>query len=224
MGLLAGLQRIAATVRRVPDIQLPYFFAAPQPSGGDARPGIVVIHEGNGMSAQLLRVCQRLAAQGYIVVAPDLYFRVGGSEASDPMTLIRGIDFAQVQQDVLAAADIARAAGAGKIGVTGFCMGGRLTYRAAVAGGFDAAVGFYGSGIASEMGEPQCPTLLFFGGKDPWIPQADIDAVAAHHAHTVVYPEAGHGFMRDGSPDYAPQDAADAWDRLLEHFGRHLSP
>jgi carboxymethylenebutenolidase len=211
-------------VRLVADISLPYFFAAPQVSGGDSQAGIVVIHEGNGISAQLLRVCQRLAAQGYIVVAPDLFFRIGGTEAADPMTLIKGVDFDQTAQDIQAAAQITRAAGARKIGVTGFCMGGRLTYRSAVAGGFDAAVGFYGSGIAGELGEPTCPTLLFFGGNDPWIPKADIDAVAAHHAHTLVYPEAGHGFMRDGSPDFEPRAAADAWDRLLEHFGRHLSP
>ena len=205
----------------MPDLALPYFIAAPQhhQNGG---PGVVVVHEGNGISPQLLRFCQRLAGEGYLVVAPDLFYRFGGTESVDAMTLIRKLDFDQANRDIQAAAGIARDNGAGRLGVTGFCMGGRLTYRAALAGGFDAAAGFYGSGIAGELGEPTCPTLLFFGGKDEWIPPADIETVAAHHADTTVYPEAGHGFMRDGSPDFAPEAAADAWNRTLALFRVNL--
>ncbi len=203
------------------ELALPYFLATP--ASADGGPGVVVIHEGNGISSQLLRWCQRLAREGYVVVAPDLYFRAGGTEAADPMTLIRAADFGQMQQDILQAAGIAREHGARKLGVTGFCMGGRLTYGAALAGGFDAAAGFYGSGIAGELGEPTCPTLLFFGGKDEWIPGSDIEKVAAHHRDTFVYPEAGHGFMRDGTPDYVPAAADDAWDKLTAHFREHLS-
>jgi carboxymethylenebutenolidase len=129
------------------------------------------------------------------------------------MELIRKLDLDQTQRDIHAAADLVRGLGAEKVGVTGFCMGGRLTYRSALAGGFDAAAGFYGSGIASELGEPTCPTLLFFGDSDEWIPAADIAAVAAQHADTTVYPEAGHGFLRDGSPDFVPAAAGDAWDK-----------
>ncbi len=183
---------------------------------------MVVVHEGNGISPQLLRFCQRLAAEGYVVVAPELFYRFGGTESDDAMTLIRGLDFDQANRDIQAAAAIAREHGAGRVAVTGFCMGGRLTYRAALAGGFDAAAGFYGSGISTELGEPTCPTLLFFGGKDEWIPLSDIETVAAHHAETTVYPDAGHGFMRDGSPDFAPDAAADAWTRTLRHFRQHL--
>ena len=139
------------------------------------------------------------------------------------MTLIRSLDFEQANRDIQEAAGIARGLGAGKLGVTGFCMGGSLTYQAAVAGGFDAAAGFYGAFIAGALGEPKCPTLLFFGGNDPWIPKDDIEKVAAHHADTIVYPEAGHGFMRDGSPDFAPEAAADAWSKTLELFRRQLS-
>jgi carboxymethylenebutenolidase len=201
---------------------LPYFIAAPQ-NARQGGPGVVVIHEGNGISPQLLRFCQRLAAEGYVVVAPDLFFRVGGTESDDAMTLIRGLDFEQAGRDIAEAAGIARAAGAGRLGVTGFCMGGSLTYQAALAGGFDAAAGFYGAYIAKGLGEPKCPTLLFFGGNDPWIPSDDIQQVAAHHADTFVYPEAGHGFMRDGSPDFAPEAAADAWSKTLALFREHLS-
>jgi carboxymethylenebutenolidase len=88
--------------------------------------------------------------------------------------------------------------------------------------GWDAAVGFYGAGIDGELGEPRCPTLLLFGADDQWIPTEAIAAVAAHHPDTVVYPGAGHGFMRDGTDDFVPEAAADAWSRLLAHFDRHL--
>lgn len=200
---------------------LPYFLALP--TGDGPWPGVVVIHEGNGMSPQLLRVCQRLAAEGYAAIAPDLFFRMGGTGAGDIPAMMGSISHDRTQGDIEEAARIVRRSGAAKVGVTGFCMGGSLSYRTAVSSpGFDAAVGFYGSTIANELGAPRCPTLLFFGGNDPYCPPADIQAVAAHHADTIVYPEAGHGFMRDGSDDYAEAAATDAWSRLLAHFGEHL--
>jgi carboxymethylenebutenolidase len=102
-------------------------------------------------------------------------------------------------------------------------MGGLFAYRCAVASdAFGAAVGFYGARIAQELGTPRCPTLLLFGGQDPWIPEADIEAVRAHHPSTVVYPGATHGFMRDGSDSYHEASATDAWTRLVEFFGEHL--
>ena len=109
------------------------------------------------------------------------------------------------------------------MGVTGFCMGGRYSWYTALHGqGFAAAVGFYGGGIADDLGEPTCPTLLFFGGQDPYIPPADIERVARHHADTIVYPHATHGFMRDGSESFDQESADDAWARTLAFFGEHL--
>jgi len=72
------------------------------------------------------------------------------------------------------------------------------------------------------LGQTECPTLLFFGGNDAYIPGADIEKVAAAHPDTIVYPDAGHGFMRDGSEDYVADAAADAWARMLDHFAGHL--
>jgi carboxymethylenebutenolidase len=202
-------------------IALPYFNA--RPAGDAPVPGLVVVHEGNGMSPQLLRVCQRLAAQGYAVVAPDLFFRAGGSEAADFGTLMGSLDDQATLADLEAMAALLRQQGATSVGVTGFCMGGRWSYRCATrSSAFDAAVGFYGGGIGQELDQPRCPTLLLFGGQDEWVPMAEIEVVAAHHADTVVYPEAGHGFMRDGSPSYHPASAADGWDRLLAFFAEHL--
>jgi carboxymethylenebutenolidase len=205
----------------VTDIALPYFLALPATE--PPWPGIVVIHEGNGISSQLLRVCERLATEGYAAIAPDLFFRAGGTEAGDFATLMGSLRDDQVRADIATAAGALRDLGAPKIGVTGFCMGGLFTYRSALHDdAFSAAVGFYGARIAQELGTPKCPTLLCFGGDDPWIPAADIAAVVAHHPDTVVYPGATHGFMRDRSESYDEAAATDAWARLLAHFGAHL--
>jgi carboxymethylenebutenolidase len=205
----------------MPPIALPYFLSLPEREG--PWPGIVVIHEGGGISPQLLRVCQRLASDGYATIAPDLYFRSGGSDAADYATLMQGLEPDEVSGDIRAAADTLRSLGAGPIGVTGFCMGGRFTWDTALhAEGFAAAVGFYGSGIADDLGEPLCPTLLFFGGQDPYIPPNEIERVAVHFPDTIVYPEAGHGFMRDRSESYHEESANDAWGRTLAFFRTHL--
>jgi len=202
-------------------IALPYFLALP--ASAPPWPGIVVLHEGNGITPQLLRLCQRLAGEGYGAIAPDLFFRAGGSEAGDFATLIGSLAPDRTRVDIVTAADHLRAAGASSVGVTGFCLGGLLTYRSALAGdGFGAAVGFYGAGISAELGEPACPTLLFFGGTDNYIAASAIEAVRARHPDTVVYPRAGHGFMRDGSTSYREDAATDAWNRMLGFFGEHL--
>jgi carboxymethylenebutenolidase len=205
----------------VTEIALPYF--ASLPAAPPPWPGVVVLHEGNGISSQLLRLCQRLAAEGYAAIAPDLFFRAGGTEAGDFATLIGSLDRAKTRADIVTASDLLRREGAASVGLIGFCMGGLLAYRAAVAGdGFDAAVGFYGAGISTETGEPACPTLLMFGEKDEYIAPADIEAVRTRHPETVVYPDAGHGFMRDGSSSYDQAAALDAWSRMLRFFAEQL--
>jgi carboxymethylenebutenolidase len=201
---------------------VPFFFASP--SVDPPWPGVLVIHEGNGMSPQLLRVCERLADNGYAALAPDLFARSGGSEAADFATLIGALKPDEVQTDLADAVERLRALGAAKVGITGFCLGGSISYRAALSGlDLSGAAPFYGAHIARELGQPACPILAFFGGRDEYIPDADLDAVRAHHPDdVVVYPDAGHGFMRDGSPSYDPVAAVDAWSRLLAFFDQHL--
>ena len=203
------------------DIALPHFTALP--AAAPPWPGVVVLHEGNGISPQLLRVCQRLAGEGYGAIAPDLFFRAGGSEAGDFATLMGSLERDQTRADIVAASDLLRREGASSVGVMGFCMGGLLTYRTALVGdGFDAAVGFYGAGISAELGEPTCPTLLLFGGEDEYITPAEIEMVRIRHPDTVVYPEAGHGFMRDGSASYDQIASRHAWNRMLGFFADQL--
>jgi carboxymethylenebutenolidase len=205
----------------MPDIALPYFLA--RPDGDQRGPGIVVIHEGNGISAQLLRVCQRLAHEGYAAIAPDLFFRIGGTEARNVVALMASLTPEQTAADIGEAIAVLRREGATAVGVIGFCMGGFQAYRTALSSpGCDAAVGFYGARIAAELGEPRCPTLLLFGGDDEYIPTADIEAVVAHHPDTVVYPAAHHGFMRDRSDSYDEAAATDGWSRMLDFLSIHI--
>jgi carboxymethylenebutenolidase len=207
----------------VGDVTTPMFVV--RPAAAPPWPGVVVVHEGNGMSPQLLRCCERLAREGYATAAPDLFFRSGGSEATDFATLIGALRPEEVRADLDRATAALRDLGATAIGITGFCMGGSVAYRAALDGhGIAGAASFYGGSIAAELGDPQCPVLLFFGGRDTYISPEAINAVRAHHPDdVVVYPDAGHGFMRDGSADFDEAAAADAWARLLAFFARNLA-
>ncbi len=204
------------------NVAVPYFFAAPPTD--PPWPGVIVIHEGNGISPQLLRMCERLAEAGYAALAPDLFARSGGSEAADFATLIGALTPDEVQADLTEAVQRLRDLGASKVGITGFCLGGTISYRAALSGlDLACAAPFYGGHIPRELGRPACPILAFFGGRDEYIPDAAVEAVRAHHPDdVVVYPDAEHGFMRDGSPSYHPAAAADAWSRLLAFFDQHL--
>ena len=208
------------------DLSLPAFSVAPADPPAQGR-GIVVVHEGNGMSAQLIRFAERVAREGYRLIAPDFFSRSHGVDPSDFGAIIGSITPENLKGDFAAAVERLRADGATKVGVTGFCMGGWFTYRAAKWAddiGVDAAVPFYGGGIARDLGELHCPTLMFFGDRDEYVPMSDVDAVRAAHgdAEVVVYPGAEHGFMRDGSENYHEAAATDAWSRMLAFFGEHL--
>jgi carboxymethylenebutenolidase len=182
--------------------------------------------EGDGIKPQLLRVCQRLAAEGYAVAAPDLYWRFGGSNPEAGANMFGQLRHADGRADIVEVVSRLRALGASSVGITGFCMGGGYAYLAAVSGvDVDAAAPFYGGGIERHLGEPYCPILCFFGGQDEWIPRDDITTVEnSHPGQVVVYEDAGHGFMRDGSDNYDEAAAADAWGRLLTFFDANLRP
>jgi carboxymethylenebutenolidase len=205
----------------VPPLPVPYFWSRPR---GAPRAGVVVVMEGNGMGWQLLRVCERLAAEGYLVIAPDLYHR-DADGAGDFMAALRGLRAEDGLEDLRACIALLRAQGVSKVGITGFCMGGTWSYRAAVSGlDVQASAPFYGSGIDRMLGKPACPLLACFAGRDAYVPTAAIEAVRAHHGQdVVVYPEAEHGFMRDGSDSHHEASARDAWTRLLAFFSEHLS-
>jgi carboxymethylenebutenolidase len=206
------------------DIAVPFFCALP--ASPPPWPGIVVVMEGDGMKPQLLRVCERLAAEGYAVAAPDLYWRFGGSNPEAGAEMFGQLRHDDGRADIVEVVGRLRGLGASTVGITGFCMGGGYAYLAAISGvDVDAAASFYGAGIAQHMGDPYCPLLCFFGGHDEWISRADIATVeASHPGQVIVYEDAEHGFMRDGSPNYNEAAATDAWTRLLAFFDENLRP
>jgi carboxymethylenebutenolidase len=137
----------------------------------------------------------------------------------------RSLRDADALDDIRACAALLRAREVQKVGITGFCMGGRLTYLSAVSGvDVQAAVPFYGAGIDKLLGRPGCPLLAFFGGRDEYIPPAQLDEVRKHHPREVIgYPDAGHGFMRDGSDSFHEPSATEAWKRLLDFSAANLA-
>jgi dienelactone hydrolase len=205
----------------MPSIAVPYFCARPRAASAA---GVVLFMEGNGMSPQLLRVAQRLAGEGYHVVAPDVFHRFGGSNPDIAMTEghIWKLTDDEAIADTRECVETLREMGCTRIGATGFCMGGRLSYLAAGAGLVDAAAPFYGVKM-SALPTPECPLAISMGGLDQYVPADDLAALVARHGDDlVVYPDADHGFFRDHSPSYHAAAADDAWRRVTELFGAHL--
>ena len=193
----------------------------------------MLIHEGYGMTSHIWRFAEDLGRQGYTVAAPDLFFRTGGPKDGpsghmdgDYWSAIEAITPGQLLDDVRATVEALRGAGATSIGITGFCLGGNTSYTAARHAdelGISASVAFYGTSIAPDLGELKCPTLLLFGDRDEFISAEDMAAVKAFHDDIlVVYPGAGHAFMRDDMPTHHPEHAADGWTRMLAFFDEHL--
>ena len=205
----------------MPPVAVPYFLA--RPASEPPWPGAVVCLEGYGMDQWLLRVCERLAGEGYCAIAPDFFARFGGSNRDVGPKHFMALKSEDALADIAECVDELKRIGATKVGITGFCMGGRVTYEAATKGApVDAAAGFYGAQIGKLLAEPACPLHLFYGGTDEYIPPDEIAAVEAHHAGLVtVYPRAGHGFMHEGN-EHDAAAATDAWPKLLAFFGEHL--
>ena len=216
-----------------------------KPKEGGSYPGIVVLMEAFGLNDHIKKVTERVAREGYIAIAPDLYHReperiVPYSELPKALGLMNRLQDAQVMEDIGAAISHLESLNdlkPGAVGVTGFCMGGRFTYLSAAHHHKDvkAAMAFYGGGIPmgkpsplSRTSEISCPMYLFFGGKDPLIPQEHVAAInKALTDHKVnfqikTYPEATHGFFCDDRASYHEASAKDAWENFRSFFAQHL--
>ena len=198
----------------------------------EARRALVVVQEIFGVNRHMRRVCDEFAREGYAVICPALFDRTErgvelGYEQADVArgrTLRGTIDAGKTVLDILAAA-AALPKGA-KHGIIGYCWGGTVAWHGATrSSAFDAAVGWYGGGIAAAKEEvPRCPVQLHFGEVDASIPLADVEAVRAARpeVEVFVYPAAGHGFGCEERGSYKPEDAALAQRRSLAFFARHL--
>lgn len=193
---------------------------------------VVVIQEVFGVNVHIRDVTERWAAAGYTAIAPALYdrFEPGFDVGYEPDDIARGRDLKakanEVLDKVILDVEAARAAVAsvGKVGITGFCWGGFVTYVAACRLDFQAAAGYYGGGIADMLDEkPKCPTILHFGDADASIPMEDVEKIRAANtgAEIFIY-EAGHGFHCDMRGSFDPRAANIAAMRTTQLFERNL--
>lgn len=202
-------------------------------------PAVVVVMEAFGLNRHIKGVAERIAAEGYVALAPDVYYREPDRVADygdlpKALALMGKLRDEDVLSDMRAALDALRSRAdvrADAIGMTGFCMGGRITFLCATALPLQAAVCFYGGGIGGLLGRAEgisCPIVLLFGERDGFIPLSEVEAIRSRlaelgkEAEVVVYPGADHGFFCDERPSYHEEAARDAWRRLTEHFAKHL--
>ena len=193
---------------------------------------IVVIQEIFGVNHHIRAVCDRLANEGYVAIAPSIFDRIEPNFTSgyspDEIAVARKFvanpDWAAMLRDTQAAIDAVR--DVGPVGIIGFCLGGSVAYAAATKlAGLSAAVGYYGGAIARFADDkPQVPTQLHFGEKDASIPLSDVDMIRAKRPELEihVYPGAQHGFHCDERASYDKKSAEIAWPRSLAFFAKHL--
>ncbi len=201
---------------------------------GQPKGGVVVIQEVWGLNNWIRSVVDRWARHGYLAVAPAMFDRVEfGYESEDygPEQfkvigeMLKRFSHDTALLDVKAA--VAAAAEGGKVGITGYCFGGAVSWRAAHHGlGLSAASGYYGGGVPNYIElEPSIPLEMHFGGQDTGIPLEQIEALKARHPDVSihVYP-AGHGFCNSDRPDKFDEAACTkASARTLEFFRKHLA-
>jgi carboxymethylenebutenolidase len=225
--------------------QMPSHLA--RPSSGGPYPGLVVVMEAFGLNDHIRNITNRFAAEGFVAIAPNLYFRtpnnvVGYNDLPGAFRLMGSINDEQVVKDM--SASIAFLKGQPNVkpsfGTTGFCMGGRIAFLSACRiPEVKATVPFYGGGMVSSRQPGVKPpieyadglkarVLAFFGGKDAFIPLAEVDQFrdtlrkVGKSAEVVLYPDADHGFMCDDRPSHHPAHAKEAWAKTIAFLKQNL--
>jgi carboxymethylenebutenolidase len=210
-------------------------------------PVVVVVHEIFGVHEHIRDVCRRLAKLGVLAVAPDLFVRQGDvskmADAKEIMGKVASkVPDAQVMGDLDAAVAWAKTSGGGdaaRVGITGFCWGGRITWLyAAHSPTLKAGVAWYGRLVGDKdalhprhpidvAAALHAPVMGLYGGQDQGIPVASVEEMrkalaaggaAAKRSQIRVYPDSGHAFFADYRPSYRPADAADGWQHLVAWF------
>jgi carboxymethylenebutenolidase len=195
---------------------------------GAPRGGLVVVQEIFGVNAHIKRVADRFAAEGYKAIAPAMFDRVERGVALDYSQIdegrayMRQLKWPDTLADVAAAVDAVRSAGSAF--VVGYCWGGTVAHVAASELELDAAVSYYGGGVAKMLDkQPKCPIMYHFGDRDASIPPADVEKIkhAYPESAVFVYSGAGHGFNCDERASFSPNDAQLALERTLEFLHAH---
>ncbi len=238
-GLVAGKVEIPTS-----DGKIPAYRAAPE--GKKNLPTILVVQEIFGVHEYIQDVCRRLAHLGYLAIAPELYVRQGDPSKYTEIPKLQAevvskVPDKQVTADLDATAAWAAAHGGNpdRLGIVGFCWGGRQVWLyAAHNPKLKAGAAWYGqlAGDPSELkpkpalaivNDLKAPVLGAYGGKDAGISQTDVDlmrvelakgSAAAKASRIDIYPEAGHAFHADYRPSYRKAEAEQAWTRMLDWF------
>jgi carboxymethylenebutenolidase len=204
------------------------------PAGTRSAPAVIVIHEWWGLNSQIRDVARRLARQGYVAIVPDLYHGIVAEDPELAHTLVRGLDEDRALAELdLAAGWLASQSRTAKsrLGVVGFCMGGRLAELFALhQPGVAAAVMYYGRPETrpEKLAALKAPLQGHFGAEDQGIPPDTVAAFRAalasarKNAEIYLYAGAGHAFMHEGRQSYHPDAARQAWTRTLAFFQKYL--
>ncbi|MEU8038325.1 dienelactone hydrolase family protein [Streptosporangium sp. NPDC049078] len=204
-------------------------------------PVILLVQEIYGVGPYIRKVAEDLAALGYVVGAPDLFWRIrpnwvsGHDDAGTALSveMVSTFDVPQGVADSAVALTHLRELpeAEGGAGVVGFCLGGSIGYLLAATVEVDAVLSFYGSAVPDASGMLEkitCPLLLVFGGSDPYIPRervAVVEEAASGRPNVRVYvaEEAGHAFHNHEAPQFYDREAARAaWDQAVHFLGRNL--
>jgi carboxymethylenebutenolidase len=216
------------------------------PANGGPFPTILVVHEIFGVHEHIKDICRRLAKRGYFAVAPYLYSRegdvAGKTDMKEIIPIVRKVPESEVMFDLDATAAWAQSSGkadTSKLGITGFCWGGRQVWLyAAHSPNLKAGVAWYGplefpksantpANPVDEVKQMSAPVLGLYGGADEGISAAQIKAMraaikaAGKSSEIVVYPDTPHAFNADYRASYRPKQAKDGWERMLAWFKKN---
>jgi carboxymethylenebutenolidase len=194
---------------------------------------VVVIQEIFGVNHHIRSICDRLAREGYVAVAPSIFDRIepnfqsgySPDEVAVARKFVASPDWAAMLRDTEAA--IGAVKDVGPVAIIGFCLGGSVAYGAATKlAGLKAAVCYYGGAIVRFADDkPKVPTQLHFGEKDAGIPLSDVETIRAKRPEVEihVYEGAQHGFNCDERASYDKKSADIAWPRSMDFFAKHLA-
>jgi carboxymethylenebutenolidase len=217
------------------------------PATGDSFPIVLVVQEIFGVHEHIKDICRRFAKLGYLAIAPELYARQGDvSQIKDfreiVSKVVSKVPDAQVMSDLDATLAWAKASSkgdAGRLGITGFCWGGRIVWLySAHQPALKAGVAWYGRLVGTKddlhpqqpvdlAGQLKAPVLGLYGGADTGIPADSVEAMrkalkdAGKTAEIKVYPDTPHAFFADYRPSYRQEQAEDGWKRMLGWFKQY---
>lgn len=205
-----------------------------RPDGGGSHPGVILIMEAAGVNEYVQDSTCRLADEGFVVLAPDLYRGKVASSWEEMRPLMEGLEQEQGLSDIDACIDYLRGreVTSGRLGVVGFCMGGRYTWWTAMRhDDLGAIAPFYAGRFhpeAEDLARVNVPALIMWGSKDQTTPPDDREHILntltdqGKFFKAVTYP-AGHAFMTPGAQGYSEEASKDAFPTLVSWFKTHLA-